>query len=378
MNLLTDVINYVRRIVKTPSTGVLTDGLILDYVNRFWINDVSSRIQLFDMKRQYTFTCKQGVTSYNAPMYSISPYAVTDPSGVSGATSPGYYPVYQGFEDPCTVMGISVSFYTNPAEFHRAYPIVKSESSPVTTGDGTASYTFSLPSKPALRGNIDYTGVIAIGAIEDPITGSSLDTSVPLTSLKPEVFITAKDSNNFTWTVTDSGQFQESNENIGFLQAVNGTTIVSAGTVNYDTGDVSVTFPAAIPTDNEIRVSSTFFQQGIPRTVLFYNNVITVFPPPNVAYAVEMTGYLSPAAFLTTSDALPFAYMAEYIARGAARKILSDTGDLEQFNFYEPLFKEQEMLVWKRSQRQFTATRTPTIFSQAAGGNYFGNSSGGI
>ena len=28
--------------------------------------------------------------------------------------------------------------------------------------------------------------------------------------------------------------------------------------------------------------------------------------------------------------------MCEYIARGAARKILSDTGDIEQFQFYEP------------------------------------------
>jgi len=56
--------------------------------------------------------------------------------------------------------------------------------------------------------------------------------------------------------------------------------------------------------------------------------------------------------------------MSEYIARGAARKILSDTGDFEQFNFYEPLFREQELLVWKRSQRQWTASRTPTIYSQ--------------
>jgi len=51
---------------------------------------------------------------------------------------------------------------------------------------------------------------------------------------------------------------------------------------------------------------------------------------------------LSPAAFLSTNQAAPFGYMCEYIARGAARKILSDTGDVEQFNFYEPLFMEQE------------------------------------
>ena len=76
-----------------------------------------------------------------------------------------------------------------------------------------------------------------------------------------------------------------------------------------------------------------------------------------------MDAYLTPAAFLLSSDAIPFGYMAEYIARGSARKILSDTGDWEQFMAYEPLFKEQEDLVWKRSQRQTTATRTQTIYS---------------
>jgi hypothetical protein len=60
--------------------------------------------------------------------------------------------------------------------------------------------------------------------------------------------------------------------------------------------------------------------------------------------------------------------MAEYIARGAARKILSDTGDVEQFQFQEQFFKEQELLVWKRSQRQWTSTRTETIYSNSGHG----------
>ena len=73
------------------------------------------------------------------------------------------------------------------------------------------------------------------------------------------------------------------------------------------------------------------------------------------------------SGIFNTAQAIPFGYMAEYIARGAARKILSDTGDTEQFMFYEPLFREQELLVWKRSQRQWTANRTETIYSQGIG-----------
>jgi len=111
----------------------------------------------------------------------------------------------------------------------------------------------------------------------------------------------------------------------------------------------------------------------LPRGVLFNNNTLTFRSPPDTQYLVQLDAYLSPAAFLNSPNAIPFGYMAEYIARGAARKILSDTGDVEQFNFYEPLFREQETLVWKRSQRQFTSTRTPTIFSQ---GPRAGNSNG--
>jgi hypothetical protein len=84
-----------------------------------------------------------------------------------------------------------------------------------------------------------------------------------------------------------------------------------------------------------------------------------------------MQAYLTPAAFLVSGNAIPFGYMAEYIARGAARKILADTGDIEQFQFYEPLFREQEILVWKRSQRQITANRTGTVFSDLQGQTSF-------
>jgi hypothetical protein len=143
--------------------------------------------------------------------------------------------------------------------------------------------------------------------------------------------------------------------------------------VNYKTGVANVTFtddvggPLSIPAGNSINAQCYFYQQGIPRAILFYNNCITIRPPPDVQYLIELDAYLTPAAFLSSGDAAPFGYMCEYIARGAARKILADTGDTEQFMFYEPLFREQEILVWKRSQRQYTSARTGTIFSDLQG-----------
>jgi hypothetical protein len=147
-------------------------------------------------------------------------------------------------------------------------------------------------------------------------------------------------------------------------------------TINYFTGTSVINFPTAIPSGVNINAQCNYYQAGLPRAILYYNNTITLRSPPDRQYLVELDAYLSPAAFLSTESALQFAYMGEYIARGAARKILSDTGDVDQFNFYEPLFREQESLVWKRSQRQFTSTRTETIYSQNQNG-YGYNTAGG-
>ncbi|CAB4199608.1 hypothetical protein UFOVP1357_1, partial [uncultured Caudovirales phage] len=67
MNLLNSVITYVRRIIKTPSDSVITDGLIVDYINRFWLMDVDARVQLFDLKTKYQFLTTPGVDRYNMP-----------------------------------------------------------------------------------------------------------------------------------------------------------------------------------------------------------------------------------------------------------------------------------------------------------------------
>lgn len=367
MNLLQDVINYVRRIVKTPSNSVISDDLIIDYINRFWLLDVDARVQLFDLKTKYGFQCTANITSYNMPLYGINSNKAQFESGNQAISS---YPVYQGLMDPCFVNGIQIPFYTSRDAFYKVWtPYVQTLNS-AGTGDGTAGpYTIALPFFPALRGHIDIDGIIKSGTKVDPIVGTQLnDPAVvqfppPITSLYPGTTITAIGLNKKLQVATDSGQFLESDQDIGFLQTTVGETIQAAGTVNYINGEVTVTFAEPIALGTTIQSNSYFYEPGIPRAMMFYDNVITILPPPNISYYIEADAYLSPAAFLTTSDALPFAYMSEYLARGAARKILSDTGDVEQFMFYEPLFKEQETLVWKRSQRQFTATRTGTIFS---------------
>ncbi len=463
MNLLSDIITYVRRIIKSPSNTDISDSLIIDYINRFWIMDVDARIQLFDLKTKFQFQTVPGYDKYNMPMYAVQ---TSTQSGISESIS--FYPVYQGFLDPVYINGIQVPFQTDKTTFFNIWPNIVQQMNVVLTGNGGANYTFTFPIAPnnsnpittpfqyILRGNVDIQGIIALanspfGTYTDPpivtnaqaIGSTGTIASVPPANALAQVFITTNLSDGTSIVVSDSGQFLSGQQNYGLLMnpgvfppgnsaltggynalitgatqtnpcvltAVNNfqpgqfvtinnvqgmtqlngntytitsatpTTITinvdstgfspytSAGTastnfVDYFTGHVNVTFPQNIPAGVNINAQCFLFQCGLPRGILFNNNTLTLRSPPDRQYLVELDAYLTPAGFLSTNQAIQFSYMSEYIARGAARKILADTGDMEQFQFYEPFFLEQESLVWKRSQRQFTATRTQTIYSQ--------------
>lgn len=371
MNTLESIITYVRRIVKTPSNASLSDNLIIDYINRFWLMDVDARVQLYDMKTKYQFETIPGISDYNMPLYEAQS------SSLQETITP--FPAYQGFLETSYINGIQCAFYIQRDAFWKVWPNYIQALSQVATGDGmTQTFSLSLPFAPAIPGHVDMTGIISTGSTEDPIFTSTL-VSVPPTSIQPGVYITYTGSDGNNVTVVDSGQFLSTSADgdlygllitqgkPGGTNTALGAYTTTSNTVNYKTGAVNVTFATAPPAGTPIQAQCYFYEQGIPRAILYYNNTLTLRPPPDTQYLVELNAYLTPAAFLSTTQALPFAYMGEYIARGAARKILSDTGDVEQFMFYEPLFKEQETLVWKRSQRIFTSTRTGTIFSDLQG-----------
>ncbi len=423
--------------------------------------DVDPTMQLFDLKTKYQFQTVPGVDRYNMPLYSVQ----SETPGVPSSPDIGMYPVYQGFTSPAYINGIQVPIQTQKNSFFNIWPNIVQNMNAVAVGNGTQSYTLTLPIGPnastpvnppfnaIIRGHVDMTGIMSTGVNVDPPVGTSINTAIPVTSIDAAVFITSIDANGNPIVVTDSGQFLQNQYNLGLLMnpgkapfgntalpggnltsfaitgatnanpcvltctstfsvgqivtisgvggmtqlngnsykvtAVTGTTVsinvdstsfgayTAGGTassiwnvINYLTGVINVTFPVNIPTGNNINVQVFFFEGGLPRGILFYNNTLTLRSPPGQQYLVELDAYLSPAAFFNTTAAIPFGYMAEYLARGAARKILSDTGDIEQFQFYEPLFKEQETLVHIRSQRQFTNNRTETLYSQ---GFNFGN-----
>jgi hypothetical protein len=350
------------------------------------------------------------VDQYNIPLYNLQ--VSLDVNGIPTSNPQAtisYYPVYQGFMSPAYINGVQVAFHTQKSSFFNQFPNVTQNLVQIGTGDGSQGpYTLKIPLLGAssgpinppvnalLRGHVDISGIIAnsVGDVVDPPLSQTItleermSLKIPVTSVFPAVYFTAIGSDGANVIACDSGQFLQQNQNYGLMMQpgsaplgniplgdlILGPNVYSSvlNTINYITGEANIRFNTSIPDGADINAQCLFFQSGLPRSILFYNNVLTLRSPPDRQYLVELDAYLTPAAYLTTSAAIQFGYMSEYIARGAARKILSDTGDVEQLQFYEPLFREQEMLVWKRSQRQFTSTRTQTIYSN---GPY--NGSGG-
>ena len=128
MFLLSDVITYVRRIIKSPSNATITDNLIVDYINRFWLQDVDARCQLFDLKTNYTFQTIPGICDYNMPLYTIQSSDLQSPIS--------YYPVYQGFMLPAYVNGIQIPMYTERNSFWNLWPNYVQYLNPAAVGDG--------------------------------------------------------------------------------------------------------------------------------------------------------------------------------------------------------------------------------------------------
>ncbi len=345
-NTLADIIIWVRRILKSPSTQSISDAVIADYVNRFYLYDVPARIQLLELKRQYTFETVPNIFEYQAPFIGSS-----------------RMPQYHIFQPPVYADGVQMGWYQSNDQFYKVFPELVQNEFPLQ-GNGTLGpYNVNFGRSPILRGFIDDLG-----------------------NLEPYVFITALDATLDQNYIVDSGFLNTTGQgvlintdasfqvNTGIALTFNGAGRVTSGgcgTVDYILGTCTFSFLNAIPGGNNIGTQTSPYSSGFPRCCLFYNNIFKLYPVPDRAYKIQCDAYITPAQFFAYGNVEnnSFSYMYEYLARGAAQKILSDTGDMQQFQFYEPIFRQQENFVLRRSDRQRANMRTPTIFSTQSSQN---------
>lgn len=308
------LIDEVRINIKGTNAYQYTDATILNYINIFFVQDMPQEIQLLSYKTWYRFVTLANVDKYVFPQNQ-----------------------YTGIFGQVFVRGIPVTTYQDPDLFALAW-VLNNFVTTAAIGSGASTYTFLIPF-PSVRGYTDFLGTIY-----------------------PGVYISAASDQYNNMTVTDNG--------VGVL--LNSSSI-ACGTINYLTGQVTVSFPSPVPSGTQIYANTQTYQAGQPSACLYYNQTFTLRTVPDKAYVVGVAAYVNPAAYANTSQPVIINSMFKYIAYGTARYMLLELKDLSQLEVLDQLYKEQERMLLRISTRQRMQGRIPTIFNTGMNGAVFGS-----
>lgn len=309
---LQEILTYIRRIIKMPNPQDVSDETLLDYINRFFIYDMPYKIQILTLKTTYSFETTPNIDRYNFPINE-----------------------YTNILPPVTIDGYSIRLCQSRSQFIDLFPSLFNNQSKATGDGATSSFSFTLTAPPVVRG---HRGI--------PINQDTASTG----TVDPQVYISGIDTSGTRLLLSDDGE--------GSLTG-DGT-----GTVDYITGDVTANFSSNIADGEDVYAQSISYQAGRPQLVLFYDNVFTLRPVPDRTYEIKMDAYLTPTSFLigNINSDLSLQWIADYLAKGAARKILQDFGDSELLQIVNPLYREAENMVLRRADRQRSNEKTATIF----------------
>lgn len=297
-----------RRLTGSPNVTQLTDVQLDEYINTFLIYDLPEQLKLFNLREEYEFYTQPNVDTYPFPRNSY--YNIFPPAYIAG---------YQ-------------SFYSQSEEqFYRIYPQLEFIDQ-VATGDGTAGpYAFTLTNVPCLRG---------YSAPGNP------------SQIYSQVLISGADSGGTNQIARDDGAggwIDEDGNPLG-------------GTINYVTGVGSVTF--AQPITGVINAQNIPYVASRPQAILFFNDIIFLRPVPDQAYKVQLEAFRTPTALIAAGDTPLLNEWWQYIAYGAAKKILEDRLDIDGLAKIMPLLEEEQRKILRRTIVQQTVERTATIYSE--------------
>jgi len=221
------------------------------------------------------------------------------------------------FNPPVYIAGFKAFYSQSEEEFFNIYPFHNSIKSTGLSGDGV---TFN------------FSGTLS---------------SVPLT--RGKVCFTAKD-------VTNNGLELSDKDSDGLLSGT------GTGTINYLTGAYTLAFSTA-PT-GVINSQTVPYVAARPSAMLYFNNTFIFRPIPDQVYHVQLESFVRPLDLLAAGQAPELEQWWQYIAYGAAKKVLEDRMDMDTVQMIMPEFNRQEKMVLRRTIVQQTNERTATIYTE--------------
>lgn len=342
---LADIIVKVRKLTGSGSSLQLSDAQIIDYINSFYLYDLPAEFRSLKLKDKYTFNTQRGIDVY--PFDSEH---------------------YTTVEMPCYCAKREIKLFTDPWSFYGVNFNWQNQEN-LTQGDGTVGppYTGTVQATPIIR------SVWNNPMVSSPLTPTTAYLPTPtmptfnqaIPGRVQNILITANSSLGVTQNVTDDG----AGNLIG-----NGT-----GTINYDTGAVSVTFTNAVPSGENITIQYNPTQMSIPLSIMFFQNQFTLRPVPDKGYTIELVAYRQPSqALLGTTDpnnpvTTGVAELNEWwelLAAGAAKKIYEDRVDPDGIALMDVMLRKRYDVAEVRTYAQLGKQRVNTIYADQLTGNY--------
>lgn len=311
------IMNRTRRYCASPGVQQLTDQEVADAINTYYLYDLPSNLKLLSL--QFTKTI------FTEPNIDVYAFDTTD---------------YFDIQPPVYIAGYQAQYIQSKNEFYGVWPKLKQKNT-VDTGDGaTNSFTFTLPGIPILRSNSTANSSIA-----DEF----------------EVYVTAQDVNGDSMVLVDVPTSATSGD---LYYDVGGVLTQSVGSsINYLTGTITAIFPSAPGSGVDINVQSTPYVAARPQTVWFFQNTLTFRPVPDDVYEFTMNVIVKPTALINAADQPIIPEWWTLLAMGAARVILQERLDMDQYSILDPFYREQLGLVENRTLTQLGNQRTSTLFT---------------
>lgn len=342
----------VRRLTRSPSEAQLTDTDLDNYINTFMVYDFPEQIRTFNLRTVFRFWCNPYQDRY-----------ITDTTLPMDNVLYNFQNKYISIEQPLYIAGFQSLYSQSRTEFFGIYPNVNSIVFTGLYGDGATT---------------TFTGVVQLQNTQSNfVLNPTVNTQQTTVLTQNEVLFDSIDSTGLGISMVDVPVIDTTSGNNtvngnlyppGQRPAMPPTAVTANNTINYITGQFTVTFQNAAGTPSAPGAGQAINAQvvaqitSMPQAMLYYNNTIYLRPVPDQPYQINFEAYMRPTALLSESQSPQLEEWWQYVAYGSAKKIFEDRMDTDSVAQIMPEFKTQERLCNRRTIVQYTNQRTSTIY----------------
>lgn len=275
--------------------------------------------------------------------FYTTPYIDTYKTNPTDTTSPLYdfKNRYVNVHPPVFFAGIEGFYYQDRETFYAAWPQLNAIAQLPIAGDGIqTTFTGVATSYPMLQNNVVFTSVNA--------TGDALI----LVDYPKSPYI----------------------GNLGLVNQDPGDPS-PYGTINYITGQFTVTFNQPPGPSAPIYLENINYAPAKPFAMMFYDNTFTIRPVPDNTYVIQINVDALPTELLGDNENPDLKMWADVFALGAAQLMLRDEMDTETLQQIEPLFIKALDLVRRPTLRNSANMRTQSFYNRRYNNGFWFNGS---